>query len=74
MSCLRVVLGLPGRIEELGSDPDRQYPTEEGRMPLAIEPSRKNGARDACRDNEAEAVLKEYAERGGTSYNARQGE
>jgi hypothetical protein len=69
----RVVLGLPGWVEELVSDPDCQYPMEEDRMRLAIELSRQKVARHVCRD-EAAAVLKEYAERGGTIYNACQGE
>jgi tRNA(Arg) A34 adenosine deaminase TadA len=38
----RVVLGLPEWVEELISDPDREYPTEEDRMRLAIELSRQN--------------------------------
>jgi hypothetical protein len=42
-------------------------------MRLAIELWRYKVARDVCCD-EAAAVLKEYAERGSTLYNARQGE
>jgi len=42
-------------------------------MRLAIELWRHKAARDVCCD-EAAAVLKEYAEPGGTLYNARQGE
>jgi tRNA(Arg) A34 adenosine deaminase TadA len=38
----RVVLGLPEWVEELIQDPDREYPTEEDRMRLAIELSRQN--------------------------------
>ena len=45
MNYPRVVLGLPGWVEELVSDPGRQYPTEEDRMRLAIELSRQNVAR-----------------------------
>ena len=45
MNYPRVVLGLPGWVEELVSDPGRQYPTEEDRMQLAIELSRQNVAR-----------------------------
>jgi len=40
-----VVLGLPGWVEELISDPDREYPTEEDRMRLVIELSRLNVVR-----------------------------
>jgi hypothetical protein len=69
----RVVLGLPGWVEEHVSAPDRQYPPEEYRMRLAIELWRHKVARDVCCD-EAAAVLKEYAERGSTLYNACQGE
>jgi hypothetical protein len=42
-------------------------------MRLAIELWRHKVARDVCCD-EAAAVLKEYAERGSTLYNACQGE
>ena len=73
MNYSRVVLGLPGWVEEHVSDPDRQYPTEEYCMRLAIELWRHKVARDVCCD-EAVAVLKEYAEPGSTLYNARQGE
>jgi tRNA(Arg) A34 adenosine deaminase TadA len=38
----RVVLGLPGWVEEFLPDPGREYPTEEDRMRLAIELSRLN--------------------------------
>jgi hypothetical protein len=41
----RVMLGLPGWVDELVSDPNCQYPTEEDRMRLAIELSRQNVAR-----------------------------
>jgi tRNA(Arg) A34 adenosine deaminase TadA len=41
----RVVLGLPGWVEELISDSDREYPAEEDRMRLVIELSRSNVAR-----------------------------
>jgi tRNA(Arg) A34 adenosine deaminase TadA len=40
----RVVLGLPRWVEELISEPDREYPTEEDRMRLVIELSRSNVA------------------------------
>src|SRR5215210_9016896 len=40
----RVVLGLPGWVEELLSDPGREYPTVEDRMRLVIELSRRNVA------------------------------
>ncbi len=42
MNYPRVVLGLPEWVEELIQDPDREYPTEEDRMRLAIELSRQN--------------------------------
>jgi tRNA(Arg) A34 adenosine deaminase TadA len=42
VSYLRVALGLPGWVEELIPDPDREYPTEEDRMRLVIELSRWN--------------------------------
>jgi tRNA(Arg) A34 adenosine deaminase TadA len=45
----RVVLGLPEWVEELISDPDREYPTEEDRMRLAIELSRQNVERGTGR-------------------------
>ena len=73
MNYSRVVLGLPGWVEEHVSAPDRQYPTEEYRMRRAIELWRHKVARDVCSD-EAAAMLKEYAERGSTLYNACQGE
>jgi tRNA(Arg) A34 adenosine deaminase TadA len=38
----RVVLGLPAWVEEFVPDPDREYPTEEDRMRLAIDLSRAN--------------------------------
>lgn len=56
MNYSRVVLGLPGWVEEHVSAPDRQYPPEEYRMRLAIELWRHKVARDACCD-EAAAVL-----------------
>jgi tRNA(Arg) A34 adenosine deaminase TadA len=40
----RVVLDLPGWVEELIRDPDRAYPAEEDRMRLVIELSRLNVA------------------------------
>jgi len=36
------MVGLPGWVEELLSDPGREYPTEEDRMRLVIELSRSN--------------------------------
>ena len=60
-----------GRGARLGSH--LQYLTEEYCMRLAIELWRHKVARDVCCD-EAAAVLKEYAERGSTLYNACQGE
>ena len=60
-----------GRGARLGPRPP--IPPEEYRMRLAIELWRHKVARDVCCD-EAAAVLKEYAERGSTLYNARQGE
>ena len=60
-----------GRGARLGSY--LQYPTEEYGRRLAIELWRHKVARDVCCD-EAATVLKEYAERGNTLYNARQGE
>ena len=38
----RAMVGLPGWVEELLSDPGREYPTEEDRMRLVIELSRSN--------------------------------
>jgi tRNA(Arg) A34 adenosine deaminase TadA len=38
----KVILALPEWVEELVCDPDREYPTEEDRMRLAIELSRRN--------------------------------
>jgi tRNA(Arg) A34 adenosine deaminase TadA len=38
----RVVLALPAWVEDFVSDPDREYPTEEDRMRLVIELSRRN--------------------------------
>ena len=57
MNYSRVVLGLPGWVEEHVSAPDRQYPPEEYRMRLAIELWRHKVARDVCCD-EAAAVLR----------------
>ena len=45
MSFPRVMLELPAWVEELVSDPDREYPTEEDRMQLVIRLSRLNVAR-----------------------------
>ena len=74
MNYFRVVLGLPGWDEELVPDPRPPIPhVRASRMRLAIELSGKSVARDVCCD-EAAAVLKEYAERGSTLYNACQGE
>ena len=42
MSFPQVTLGLPGWVEELLSDPERTYPTEEDRMRLVVELSRLN--------------------------------
>lgn len=42
MSYPRVTLSLPGWVEDLIQDPDREYPTEGDRMRLAIELSRSN--------------------------------
>ncbi len=42
MNYPRVVLALPEWVEELIADPDREYPTEEDRMQLAIELARQN--------------------------------
>src|ERR687898_1834168 len=42
MSFPQVTLVLPGWVEELLSDPERTYPTEEDRMRLVIELSRLN--------------------------------
>ena len=42
MSYPKVILALPEWVEELVCDPDREYPTEEDRMRLAIELSRRN--------------------------------
>lgn len=44
MSFPRVVLYLPGWVEEFIPEPDREYPTEEDRMRLVIELSRLNVA------------------------------
>ena len=44
MSYPRVVLDLPGWVEELIPDPERAYPTVEDRMRLVIELSRRNVA------------------------------
>src|SRR5215210_6097885 len=38
----RVTVELPGWVEELIPDPDREYPTAEDRMRLAVEISRQN--------------------------------
>ena len=38
----QVILELPGWVEELIPDPDREYPTEEDRMRLVVELSRLN--------------------------------
>ena len=38
----RVKISLPDWVEDLLSDPDRKYPTEEDRMRLVIELSRLN--------------------------------
>ena len=38
----RATVSLPGWVEVLLSDPGREYPTEEDRMRLVIEPSRSN--------------------------------
>ena len=38
----RATVSLPGWVEELLSDPGREYPTEEDRMRLVIELSRSN--------------------------------
>ena len=37
-----MILALPEWVEELVGEPDREYPTEEDRMRLAIELSRRN--------------------------------
>ena len=42
MSFPQVTLGPPGWVEELLSDPERTYPTEEDRMRLVVELSRLN--------------------------------
>jgi hypothetical protein len=60
-----------GRGARLGPRPPT--PPGEYRMRLAIELWQHKVARDVCCD-EAAAVLKEYAERGSTLYNACQGE
>ena len=46
MSFPQVTLGLPGWVEELLSDPERTYPTEEDRMRLVVELSRLNVERE----------------------------
>jgi tRNA(Arg) A34 adenosine deaminase TadA len=38
----RVVLSLPGWVEDLVPDPGREYPTQEARMRFAVELSRRN--------------------------------
>ena len=60
-----------GRGARLGPRPP--IPPEEYRIQLAIELWRHKVVLDVCCD-EAAAVLKEYAERGSTLYNACQGE
>lgn len=42
MSFPRVTLELPGWVEEIVPDPERRYPTEEDRMRLVVELSRRN--------------------------------